>query len=518
MGNAKKRRRAAVYAIAACWLSTVLPSLHAQAATHIVTNTADSGAGSLRQAVLDANAAAGADQIHFAIPGTGVHTISLLSQLPGVTGTLTIDGYTQPGASANTINTFEGGLNTVLQIEIVGTGGFHGFYFDAANGVILTVQGVNMHGFVSCLTGAGSPGNSQLRSFGNFLCSNVQGTDMPTGAATGLGITAQRTPSFIGGDLPAQRNLISGCGQTGVRIDGDAELRGNIIGPDVSASEAIGNGFSSNLPGVVIYNTQAQVNIGGAQVTARNLLSGNHAFGLGVINSASGPLYANLRILGNYIGTDWQGTNAVPNGFINPNLAAFSGGIRIANNNSDPTPLIIGGFAAGEGNLIAFNHGSGISSSSNSIGEGFDSRGNAIHHHSFGGATNIDIGAFGITPNDPGDPDLGVNRQQNHPEILSVSESAGQATVQYRVDSLPAHASYPLRIDFHVGVAGGSGAWLAQDSYPESSAGLMREFSFALPPETRAFPLTAIASSDNHSSELSPVYDILFRDAFEDVL
>lgn len=516
MSNTKIMRRAALCATAGCWLLGALPGQPAHAAIHTVSNTADSGAGSLRQAMLDANAAAGADQIHFAIPDPGVKTIALLTQLPAVTESLTIDGYSQPGASANTLNTIDGGLNTVLQIEIVGSGGIHGFYLDAANGVILTVQGLNMHGFISCLTGAASAGSSQIRSFGNFLCSNVQGTGMPTGPLTGVGISAGRTPSFIGGDLPSQRNLISGCGSVGVRIDGDAALRGNLIGTDASASQAIANGFNSNLPGVVVYNTEAQVTIGGAQVTARNILSGNHTYGLGVINSTSTPHYANLRILGNYIGTDWQGTNAVPNGYTNPNLAAFSGGIWIASNNSDPTPLIIGGFAAGEGNLIAFNRGSGISSSSNSIGEGFDSRGNAIHHHSFGGATNIDLGAFGITPNDPGDPDLGVNQQQNTPEILQVSEAAGQATVLYRVDTLPANASYPLRIDFHVGVAGGSGAWLAQDSYPESSAGLTREFSFALPPETRAFPLTAIASSDNHSSELSPVYDLLFRDEFED--
>ena len=46
--------------------------------TFVVTNTADSGAGSLRQAILDANANSGADVINFNITGTGVHTISPL--------------------------------------------------------------------------------------------------------------------------------------------------------------------------------------------------------------------------------------------------------------------------------------------------------------------------------------------------------------------------------------------------------------------------------------------------------
>jgi hypothetical protein len=497
-------------------LLVLLPARPATAAIYTVTTTADSGAGSLRQAILDANLTVDADQIHFAIPGSGVQTIALLTQLPPVTSTLTIDGFTQPGASANTLDTFEGGLNTVLQIELVGTGGFHGLFINAANGVILTVQGLNLHGFLSCLTGAPIAGTSQIRSFGNFFCSNTQGNALPTGSTNGTGISTMRSPAFIGGDLPSQRNLISGCGGAGVSIDGDAQLRGNLIGTDASASQALANGHNSNLPGVVVNNTEATIAIGAAQVTARNVISGNHTFGIGVINQSTGVHYTNVTIFGNYIGTDWQGTQALPNGYATPNFAAFGGGIQVATFNTDPTPLIIGGFGPGQGNLIAFNHGSGIKSASNSIGEGFDSRGNAIHHHTFGGATNIDLGEFGITANDAGDADVGVNLQQNHPELLHVSESAGLATVKYRVDSLPAHASYPLRIDFYAGEAEGSGVWLAQDSYPALEAGQARDFTFALPGGMRAFPLTAIASSAHHSSELAPVYDTLFRNGFED--
>jgi hypothetical protein len=515
MSNSNPKSRAAAYAIAAYWLLAALSSHPVQAAIYTVTNTADNGTGSLRQAILDANLTVDADQIHFAIPSAGVKTINLLTQLPPITKSLTIDGYTQPGASANTLNTFEGGLNAVLQIELVGTGGFYGLYIDAGNGVILTVQGLNMHGFISCLFGAPIAGTSQVRSFGNYLCSNIQGDALATGAPTGNGVATNRTPSFIGGDLPSQRNLISGCRSAGVSISGDAQLRGNLIGTDASASQAIGNGFNTNLAGVVIYNTQAQIMIGAAQVSARNIISGNPTFGIGVVNNTTNLHYAGLKIIGNYIGTDWQGTQALPNGYATTNFAAFGGGIQVSSNNADPTPLIIGGFAPGEGNLIAFNHGSGITSYGNSIGEAFDSRGNAIYGNDFGGATNIDLGAFGITPNDPGDADLGVNQQQNKPELLQVSEVGDQATVSYRVDTLPVHASYPLRIDFYVGVQGGSGIWLAQDSYPSSAAGQARQFTFTLSAGMRAFPLTATASSANHVSELAPIYDLLFRDEFE---
>ena len=66
--------------------------------TLLVTNTADSGAGSLRQAILDSNAAtAGASVIDFAIPGQGVQTIAPLSALPPITHAVLIDGFSQSG-------------------------------------------------------------------------------------------------------------------------------------------------------------------------------------------------------------------------------------------------------------------------------------------------------------------------------------------------------------------------------------------------------------------------------------
>jgi hypothetical protein len=500
---------------AVVWCAILFVNAHSIAATYSVTTVADAGPGSLRQAILDANLTAEADDIHFAIPGGGVKTINLLTQLPAITKSLTVNGFSQPGASANTLNTIEGGLNTVLRIELTGAGGFYGFYIEAANGVILTVQGLNMHGFIACLHGAPVAGSSQIRSFGNFLCSNIEGNAAANGPSTSFGASPQSTPSFVGGNLPGQRNLISACGGAGVRIAGDADVRGNLIGTDASATVPLGNGFNSNLPGVIIYNTEAQITIGGSISTARNVISGNHTFGIDVVKSTIGPHYANLKIFGNYIGTDWQGTHAIPNGYATTNFAPFGGGIQVSSASTDPTPLVVGGFAPGEGNLIAFNHGSGIFARSNTIGEAFDSRGNIIYGHNFGGATNIDIGAFGITANDPGDPDQGANAQQNSPEILAVSESGDQATVTYRVDSLPAHSSYPLRVDFYVGKQGGSGAWLAQDSYPISAAGQARQFSFTLAPDMRGFPLTAIASSAGHSSELAPVYDMVYRNGFE---
>src|SRR5258708_27938781 len=120
-------------------------ALIAQAATFTVTNTNDSGAGSLRQAILDADASAGADLITFNISGAGVHTISPLSVLPTITDPVTIDGYTQPGAS---VNTLAGGDNAILLIELSGAaaGGVDGLSITAGS---CTIRGLVINGFAN---------------------------------------------------------------------------------------------------------------------------------------------------------------------------------------------------------------------------------------------------------------------------------------------------------------------------------------------------------------------------------
>jgi len=66
--------------------------------TFLVHNTADSGSGSLRQAILDSNAATGdSNTIDFALSGHGVRTISPVSPLPAITNPVLIDGFSQPG-------------------------------------------------------------------------------------------------------------------------------------------------------------------------------------------------------------------------------------------------------------------------------------------------------------------------------------------------------------------------------------------------------------------------------------
>src|SRR5688572_11728900 len=63
----------------------------------MVTETADGGAGSLRQAILDANANIGRDTISFNIGGSGPYSIRPLTPLPAIVDSVVIDGSTQPG-------------------------------------------------------------------------------------------------------------------------------------------------------------------------------------------------------------------------------------------------------------------------------------------------------------------------------------------------------------------------------------------------------------------------------------
>ena len=88
-----------------------------------VTNTNDSGTGSLRQAILSANSTPnslnGPDEIHFSIRSEGVNTIAPASGLPAITEPVIIDGYTQPGAAPNTLAV---GNNANIQIELSGDG------------------------------------------------------------------------------------------------------------------------------------------------------------------------------------------------------------------------------------------------------------------------------------------------------------------------------------------------------------------------------------------------------------
>jgi hypothetical protein len=292
----------------------------ASAATFVVSSTADDGAGSLRQAIVGANTAGGTNAITFAISGPGPHAIALASQLPGISGTLVIDGYSQAGAAMNTRTPEQGGLDTQLMIELVGNGGA-GFWLQGST-ASLTVQGLAMHGFDNAISGnGGGPDASHLHVYGNFIGTAADGNALPGNGNGGSGVRTGFTSAQVGGALAWQRNLLSGNGGAGVLVGGPAVIEGNLIGTDASGTSAIPNGIAGNWGGIVL-GSRTDVRIGGADPASRNVISGNRPLGIAIWASfgASGAP-TGFEIKGNYIGTDWSGTQPLPNGFEAPNAA-----------------------------------------------------------------------------------------------------------------------------------------------------------------------------------------------------
>lgn len=503
--------------VTALLASSCLLGSIAQAATFTVTSTADSGTGSLRQAIFDANAANGADTITFAIPGSGPHTITLATQFPGISGALVIDGFSQPGSLGNTRSPDEGGLNAVLMIELVGNGQT-AFYTEGLN-ASLTVRGLAMHGFSEVIVGNnGSMDASQVTVQGCYIGSSLDGDAVPgpNPGNSGSAVRCGFSNCQIGGTEAWQRNLLSSNGGAAILADGPAIIEGNLIGTDANGTQALPNGTNSNWGGIIL-NPRAAARIGGANVAARNVISGNHPLGIGIwVPSATVTALGSIEIQGNFIGTDWTGTQPLPNGYLDPQFAQFGGGIQFRISSNDQTPLVIGGFEAGEANLIAYNNGGGIAAYDNNPGEAFDNRANVIHHNRGVGRANVDIGAVGPTANDIDDADGGANGTQNYPEILSASQTGNQLTLSYRVDSTIANSAYPLRIDVFANRRGGSGQWLTQDIYPEQEAQAVRSITLLVPAGVRAIPFVATATdAQGHSSEFSPAFDVLFEDDFD---
>jgi len=328
----------------------------------VVTNTNDSGAGSLRQAILNANRminGAMPDAITFSIPGPGVHTIQPTSALPVIGDGVLIDGYLQPGSSVNTLAT---GNNAVLLIELSGAN------LSAPTNDLLAVLGsdTTIRGLVMNRAGGTSGSGrtialmslaSNVKIEGNFIGTNAAGTAATANPTTGIFLD-NVSNSTIGGTTPAARNVISG-NLNGLILRGP-ETTGNVIAGNTIGTNASGTAAISNaVYGIVLGPFAASNLIGGTTTGARNVISGN---GTGIVaaSNASGLLYTlgdGNRIQGNYIGTTADGNAALGNGAVGQNT---TGGIYIADLNLGAGTLAIGGTASGAGNLISGNKGSGI--------------------------------------------------------------------------------------------------------------------------------------------------------------
>jgi len=239
-----RRKRFGIVALVLALVLALLPARHtARATTYTVINTNDSGSGSLRQAIIDANNNPGPDTINFNISGCGgVCTIQPTSTLPTLSGgSTTIDGYTQPGAAEAT-----DGTPATLLIEIDGAnaGNSDGFSITSADNVIrgLMINRFSRYGVY--ISGSGTTGNTVS---GNYIGTDASGTADLGNTYAGVYISGGAQNNTVGGDTPGERNIISGNWFAGVHIDGnygsttDNNVWGNYIGTDASGTADLGN-------------------------------------------------------------------------------------------------------------------------------------------------------------------------------------------------------------------------------------------------------------------------------------
>ena len=428
---------AAVFLLSALALLLVDWPMHA--GTFQVTTTDDAGAGSLRQAILSAAGVAGPQRIEFHIPGQSPFLIRPLSQLPDVHGPIVLDASTQDGYDGTPVVELRGdqaGASDGLRLS----GGFcevHGLVinrFQRAGIRVLagtnTIQGnfigVDPSGKLSMGNGeagvdlflgtgnniiggatflernviSGNRWGIYLLSSQNIIQGNYIGLDADGlfAIGNGTGISLVRSArNQIGGSLPGEGNALSGNGATGLELIGGAAdgpafnvIAGNLIGLDATGSNPVPNGQHGILLGANATTNQ----IGGSTPEFRNVIAGNLGSGVVLQNSKPGNL-----ILGNFVGLDRTGTNAVPN---------RDRGIWI-----QASGQVVGGLEAGAGNWIAYNGGSGVA-----VDTGTNNliQANRIFSN---GALGIALGSSGPSVNDPGDADDGPNGLQNYPELRS---------------------------------------------------------------------------------------------------
>jgi hypothetical protein len=463
-----------------------------------VTTTADSGAGSLRAAITQANGDAVADVIQFNIPGAGPHTITPASALPNITQPLTIDGYTQPGSSPNT-NAVGLGLNTVLMIEIDGTNVPNGFACLNVTASNVTIKGLVINRCSN--SGPVQVDGTIYQNFvleGSFISVNPAGTQaLPRSSSSGLRIEGDN--ARIGGTTPAARNLISHPGAPAITTSSGGEnivIQGNLIGTDITgATIALGMPGSTSARGIQLSSLSPVV--GGVDPNAANVIAGGYDISIRVINSAGQS--SNALIQGNYIGVDAAMTRTMSNGNIGiqvdgatptiggtaPGAGNVIGGhgygifvdggpVTIHGNfiGTDKTgtknfgnrnygisisadTVTVGGIGSGEGNTIAFNRWAGVvldsASDRNPI------RGNRFYQNGVGLPAAAPMGIAidlaltlsspnGQNRNDLGDVDGGANDFQNPPLITSAMPEGGGTRV---IGTLNSIASSTFDLDFY---------------------------------------------------------------------
>lgn len=354
--------------------------------TITVTSTANSGPGTLRQAILDSNQTSNAETIAFNLGPAGgcPYHLVLDTLLPAVTSPLTIDGFTQPGSAPNDHpRRYEAVHCVVLRGSVA-----QGLRLQPAPGEAMTVRGLAFQGFSVAALEADGDGRAivQGNSFG------VPTGLLPAGFA-GDAIRLSRThSSLVGGTDPAASNLVGNAAGAGIRLTGCTEttVRRNFIG-------VRGDGFSERGNGTGVFVSDSEASI------ADNVIGFSATQGVRVEGADS---LANIA--GNHIGV------AMPDD---------DGARRAISNGGNGIRLLAGDNHTVAGNRVANNFADGIV-----VLDAVDSAqldANRIYENA---GLGIDLSPDDV---DPQDSDLvdngGGNRGQNFPLLLEAygSNNAG---------------------------------------------------------------------------------------------
>ena len=372
----------------------------AQAATFTVSTAADSGAGSLRQAIVDSSSSEPPNEIVFSIGSP--YTIQPLSALPNITNqvhinavlgdpnpTVTLDGslagagisglriqYTSNcivqglricNFAANGIYVYNAESNLIQrcaiysnQYGIILSGSSRNLIGGSSIAVKNTISANDLNG----LTIYGTSVSNQIA--GNFIGTDEAGTNAWPNLSSGIQLSGGihtlvgGVNSVAGGPFPG--NVISGNGVYGLYINttnGQTLVLGNLVGLNRYGLAAVPNAQAG-----ICCNNSPSNQFGGTGALTRNAVSGNGNQGVFILNTQA---VGNV-VSGNFIGTDKNGTLAVPNGL---------DGIEVYNAPNNR----IGG-AGAEGNLVSGNTQSGINIEGPSIGN--SATGNVIQSNFIG--------------------------------------------------------------------------------------------------------------------------------------
>ncbi len=402
----------------------------------IVASNTDTASGA---AVGECTAGSGADTIEFDISGTGLKTIHISSGMPTITRTVTIDGYTQTDAVVNNAD-FPDAMNGTLTVEIdaAGESGIYGFDINGSQADGTVIKGLIVNDIPYETFYLTDVDNVSLE--GNYIGTSSTGTVADGGSSHGVRIGGSSTGNMIGGATAAKRNVISGNGNTGVLFYGSALttgnfVQGNFIGVGADGTTRIGNsqqgvassegptgniiggdgvgegnvisgnggigvylsgtggantvqgnhigtnaagsaGVYNGQGGIVVSNADSNT-IGGSIVGARNVISGNSAHGISIIDDSD-----NNDISGNYVGVGSDGSTAMPNGVH---------GLLIEGGSGSNT---IGGTSSGERNIISGNSEAGVFISGPTVNSNIV-QGNYIGTDDTG-AVDVGNGSYGL--------------------------------------------------------------------------------------------------------------------------